>query len=111
MSISNNLMLARLAKDLTQAELAMKVGVSKNAISNYENGVSTPKIEILLALMDALDVDANYVYGIQPHDHLTMSLNDRERSVILAYRQHPEMQAAVDTLLHLPAEDFKTKNA
>ena len=111
LNISNNLTLARLAKKLTQAELAAMVGVSKNAISNYENGVSVPKVEILLALMSALDVDANYIYGMQPQDRQPIILNDHERNVIVAYRQHPEMQSAVDTLLRLSNDATIIKNA
>ena len=36
--------------------------VSASAISNYENGVSSPKEEVLLRLFDALEIDPNYLY-------------------------------------------------
>lgn len=109
--ISQHLSAARVSRNLSQADLAAMVGVSKNAISNYENGVSVPKVETLLALMSALDVDANYIYDMQPQDRQPIILNDHERSVIVAYRQHPEMQTAVDTLLHLSSETIKAENA
>lgn len=62
MSIGARIREARIRLNLTQEELASRVGVTKSAIANYENGVSTPKVEILYALMRALAVDANFLY-------------------------------------------------
>ena len=45
MEFHEKLQALRKQKGLTQEELARSIGVSKNAISNYENGVSTPKID------------------------------------------------------------------
>lgn len=63
MTIGTQIKKARLAKKLTQAELAEKIGVKKTAVSNYENGVSAPNEPTLLRLMRVLDVDANYIYA------------------------------------------------
>lgn len=62
MSIGSRIKEARKQKNWTQEELSLKIGVTKGAIANYENQVSTPKIEILFKLMQALEVDANYIY-------------------------------------------------
>ena len=53
---------ARLKKDITQEELAKMVGVTKGAIANYENNTSHPKEPVLYALINALDVDANFLF-------------------------------------------------
>lgn len=53
----------RKKKKLTQEELAIKVNVTKAAISNYENGHSTPSNETLVALADALGIDTDYLLG------------------------------------------------
>lgn len=50
-------------KKLTQEELAVKINLTKAAVSNYENGHSTPSNETLVALADALDVDTDYLLG------------------------------------------------
>ena len=47
---------------LSRAELAEKTGVTSSAIANYENGVSYPKPEIFVSLLQALGVDANYFF-------------------------------------------------
>lgn len=85
---------------MTQEELAKRIGASKNAISNYENGVSTPKLELLCAIMKHLDVDANYLYGVSKEENL-VRLTPHERRVVFSYRAHPEMQEAVDRLLQI----------
>ena len=104
MSIGKKIKEARLAANMTQEELAKRIGVSKNAISNYENGVSTPKIELLCAIMKHLDIDANYLYGLPNDAPAQLRLSPRERQVILAYRQHPAAQPFVDKLLELEPE-------
>lgn len=102
MNIGIKIKEARLAANMTQGELAKRIGVSKNAISNYENGVSTPKVELLCAIMKHLDIDANYLYSVPQRASDQIRLSLRERQVILAYRSMPNRQEAVDLLLELP---------
>ena len=62
MSIGSRIKELRTNRGITQEELAQKIGVTKGAIGNYENGVSSPKIELMYKLFDALDCDANYLH-------------------------------------------------
>jgi len=62
MGIGNRIKAARNSLHLTQEELAKKVGVTKGAIANYENDVSHPKEPVIYALIEALQVDANYLF-------------------------------------------------
>lgn len=108
MSIGSRIRDARKQQQLTQAELAQKCGVTKGAISNYENDVSTPDIEKLSIIMECLDVDPNYIY----QDYFATSLvsiksesetfinTPEERSLVEAYRKaSPDDQAAVRLIL------------
>lgn len=83
MGIGKKIKEAREELNLTQADLARLVGVTSSAITNYENEVSHPKEQVLYKLMDALKVDANYLF----HDVLvdlnvpqspTLSYKDQE---------------------------------
>lgn len=47
----------RRLKDLTQAQLAERVDLSVNYISQIETGVASPTLKTLLTLANALDVD------------------------------------------------------
>ena len=50
MSFGEQMRLRREALALSRAQLAARLGVSPSAISNYENGLSSPKEEVLLRL-------------------------------------------------------------
>ncbi|MDY7989799.1 helix-turn-helix transcriptional regulator [Paenibacillus polymyxa] len=67
----------RKKKKLTQEELALKINLTKAAISNYENGHSTPSNETLVALADVLDVDTDYLLG-----RTDIPLKEREVSYV-----------------------------
>lgn len=62
MAIGRRIKEARLKKSLTQEELAKIVGVTKGAIANYENNTSHPKENVMYALINALGVDANFLF-------------------------------------------------
>lgn len=57
------LKIARKNKKYTQEELAAAVMTTKATISNYENGYSTPSIDMLLLLSTKLDVSVDYLLG------------------------------------------------
>ena len=59
MSIGSRIKELRIKRGITQEELAQQIGVTKGAIGNYENEVSSPKIELMYKLFEALDCDAN----------------------------------------------------
>lgn len=62
MGLSNRLKERREQLGLTQSEVASLLGITPGAIGNYENGVSTPKADILFKVFDALKCDANYLF-------------------------------------------------
>jgi transcriptional regulator with XRE-family HTH domain len=67
---------AREIKKFSQQELAdlvndvLKTSLKRNSISNYENGVSYPSIEVIRAIVDILDVSSDYlISGKRDSDH------------------------------------------
>ena len=53
----------RLQRNLSQEELARKLGTSKQVISRYETGQRSPKIHVAAAFAAALDVPFSYFSG------------------------------------------------
>ena len=47
--------------ELTQKELADKIGAAQNTISQYENGTAKASIEIIVRLADALNTTTDYL--------------------------------------------------
>lgn len=58
-SFAKNLRRIRKVNLLTQDELAQKINVTRQAVSNWERGCSEPDIQTLIALAEVLQVDAN----------------------------------------------------
>lgn len=105
----------RISANLSQEDLANRLGLAKSTISMYENGSRKPNFETLEAIADTFNVDMNTLIGKTEHKNYepkqlknSFHLTDHEKQVIIAYRQHPEMQNAVDTLLHVPATQEST---
>ena len=55
LKLKNNLKEARLAANLSQAQLAEMVGVSRNTISSIETGQFNPTAKLALIISTALD--------------------------------------------------------
>jgi len=68
MVLSNKLRKRRVAKGLTQFELAMRSGVPDRYISRYELGRSLPNTGHLRKLAEALDVTTDYLLGLESDD-------------------------------------------
>lgn len=78
--ISTNISDLRIAKGLTQIELAEKLNYSDKAISKWERGESLPDITVLKQLADLFDVTLDYL--VQPgHDRRKISQLNRSGKV------------------------------
>lgn len=53
----------RLAKELSQYELAQRLGVMQYTVSKYENNIKRPSYEILTLLADIFEVSTDYLLG------------------------------------------------
>ncbi len=87
MGIGYRIKEARERLGLTQTELGNIVGVTGSAITNYEKETSHPKEQIIYKLMEALNVDANYLF--QDAVKLPQRKNDvslAEYNMIKSYR-------------------------
>ena len=54
---------ARIAKGVTQAELAQRIGVTTQAISSFEKGAKAPKMETVKRIAEALGISVAELYG------------------------------------------------
>lgn len=63
MSFGENLKKIRSEKQLSQKELAMLIGVSRQAIAAYETDSREPKFSLLIQIADAFNVSTDYLLG------------------------------------------------
>lgn len=62
MGIGKRIREARRNRGLSRKELADILGVTVSSVGNYETDISFPKVPVLFALFDALQIDANYLF-------------------------------------------------
>ena len=62
MSFATRLKERRESLGISRTKLAQTLGVTPSAVGNYENGISSPKEEILYKIFSALDVEPNYLW-------------------------------------------------
>ena len=62
-TLRKNICAYRKLLNITQEELSYKLGRSKNLVSNYENGISTPGILTLIKLADIFDITLDALVG------------------------------------------------
>lgn len=63
--VGKNIKKARKAKELTQEELAERLHVTRQAVSNWERGKTEPDIGMLQQLSDVLEVSVEeLIYGV-----------------------------------------------
>ena len=85
MSFGTRLRERRTELKMSRAQLALALGVTMSAISNYENGVSFPKEDVMLRLFDCLDTDPNTLFqdSFRGGDAV---LSKEERQLLEQYR-------------------------
>lgn len=89
-------------KGLSQKDFAAQIGVSNSRVSNWEQGVNRPDVDLLAAICHALYVSPSELLDVRlDPDELTA----HERKVIMAYREKAHLQQAVDILLGMNDTD------
>lgn len=87
MSLGSRIKERREQLGMSRNELAELIGVTAPAIGNYETGYSTPKIELLYKIFDALQCDPNYLYQDEISAASNGTLSEREQELINNYRK------------------------
>ena len=64
--IGEQIKTARKAKGVSQEELAVRLGVVRQTVSKWENGMSVPDADVLIKIAELLDVPVSQLLGIEP---------------------------------------------
>ena len=89
----NTLKPLRLKENMTQAQLAKKLGVTKSVISAYETGLRLPSYDILICIAKTFNVSTDYLLGVEHKQDIDLSgLSDDEiialKNLILAMKKN-----------------------
>lgn len=112
MSFGSRLRERREELGLKQSELGKMLGVTGSAIGNYENGVSSPKADILNKVFNVLKCDANYLFQDEMKELETDDLTVPEIKHIKKYRLlDPYGKEAVDGILDVESRRCEAARA
>ncbi len=80
----NTLKSLRIGKQLTQAQLAQRLGLTKSVISAYETGLRMPSYDILISIAKIFNVSTDFLLGLEKKQEVDFSgLSDEEISALL----------------------------
>lgn len=78
----------RQSRELNQVQLAEKLGVKKQSISNWENDNIMPSIDMLIRIANFFHVSTDYLLGRDMHLHLQIPVSPFYTSHLLKLFQH-----------------------
>ncbi len=91
-AMGERIRIARIKKGFTAQELGSKIGVTENAVTQYETGRATPRPQRLQSLADELGVEPTWILTGNDPDELRRAQTVNE-------------QAALDMLRSVPLAD------
>ena len=63
----------RLQHELSQEQLAKRLGMTKSVVSAYENGIRMPSYEALITIARIFKVSTDYLLGMESNKYLDLS--------------------------------------
>ena len=115
MAFTDRMKEARLAAGMTQEKLAQAIGVAKSTYTGYEKGNSEPNILIQSRIMEALGIDANFLFQDEINLMRSAATPWEMEHIIKKYRSlDGPGQEAVDAILdceHRRVEKAKEERA
>ena len=100
MNIGERITALRKEKSISQADLAGRLGVSRQAVSKWEQGSSSPDTERLIQLAEILETDVEY---------LATGTSPEPKSVVLNVVETVERveEKVVEVIRHVPRKPVK----
>lgn len=95
--------------NLSQKDIANYVGVSEATVSRWESGnIANMGRDKIALLSQILRISPSVIAGYDDTDEETFALTNIEKALVTAYRNKPEMQEAVNTLLGINYNSHNT---
>ena len=96
--LSENLKHFRKAKGLSQEELAIKLHIVRQTVSKWEQGLSVPDSDLLIALSDALETPVSTLLGetvAESEVDTVKALSEKLEIINLQFARRKAMQKAI----------------
>lgn len=85
MALNENIRELRMARNLSQVDLAKALGVTKQSVSNWENNNIQPSIDMLIHLAHFFSVSTDSLLGLDQRKYLEISgLTEQQLAHVVA---------------------------
>lgn len=98
--LNENIKAIRKAKGLSQEELAIKLNVVRQTVSKWENGLSVPDSDMLLAISETLDTPVSTLLGTTVQESEPNELQSLAEKLELVNLQLAKRKIARQKALH-----------
>lgn len=110
MSFANRMIELRRDKELTQQELADKIGSTQKTISSWEKGRTTPRLKELFLLCDALGCTVQDLTGMKMYNTDDISYHDMVSRVrTLDLKELKELELVINDNIKVRMEMLEIK--
>lgn len=82
--IAEKIKALREARGWTQAELARRMGITRNGVNSWEQGLSVPSPASIVELAKTFSVSTDYLLGLEPLTSINVSGLDEKDVATLA---------------------------
>ena len=81
--IADKIKALRTTHNFTQAELARKLGITRNGVNSWEQALSIPSPNYIVELSKLFGVSTDYLFGLSEHASINVSgLNNKDIALI-----------------------------
>lgn len=81
--IADRIKMLRTTQNISQSELAKKLGVTRSSVNAWEQGFSSPSTTYLVEMANLFHVSTDYLLGVSQNASLDVSGLDTEQMRIL----------------------------
>lgn len=82
MFIPSRLKELRIQEGVTQGMVASRLGISREAYSQYENGRRKPSLDTLCSICRTVSASADFLLGLSPANLIYASVSPQERFIL-----------------------------
>ena len=108
MSVNEKIRLIREAKDLTQEQMAEKLGVSQSAYGDIERGDNDPKLSKLQKIADIFEIQLSELVDLSEKGTLNINFNKQGKNNIYITSSLTEKEMALkDKELAIQAREIE----
>ena len=104
-TFGQRLVAARERNDLSQKELAERLGITPTRLNYWEKDKREPAIEMIKSIAQILDTDTNYLVGYQPQKNAPLYSSEAMKLA----RDYDSLDSHGQRMLRLVAEEEKAR--